>query len=117
MKKSHNRKGVIPIVFTENEISKMINRPFKYSMVENDENLLKLLNRFLYTIGVDTDCKIEIERDIITRNRFNEIDNSCRIVCKERSDELWVKSKHASLEAKILTNDRYLGNTLKRLMN
>ncbi len=117
MKKSHKQKGVLTIVFTENEISKMIDKPFRYSMVENDEKLLKLLNRFLYTIGVDTDCKIEIEHGLIARNRFNEIDNSCRIVCRERSDDLWVKSKYASHEAKSFIHPKRLGDTLKRLMS
>lgn len=108
-------KCVIPIVYTEKEISKMIGRNFKYEMIENNENAKCKLNDFLFCIGYDTTYKIELECGMLSRNRFKEIDDSCRIVGKERRDKEWMSSNHCSFETKIYTKDVHLNSMLNRM--
>ena len=62
----------------------------------------------LYELGADVFNYPTERQDTTHKNRFNNVVTCARWVCNERLDAKWIKSGHASIEAR----DKSLNNKL-----
>ena len=58
------------------------------------------LKQILFDLGMSLETDIEIQENIMHRNRFGQIVQCTRWVGDERTDEEWLKSGYASQAAK-----------------
>lgn len=56
--------------------------------------------KMLWNLGCDINKPIEKQEGLTHRNRLNEVVTCTRWIANERVDQEWVKSGHASREAK-----------------
>lgn len=91
-------------IVSASEIAKVV-PSFTYDMVENEKD--KFLD-ILYQFGMDVKQTIETQKDLMHRNRMNNIVQCDRYVGYERTDKEWIESRFASKEAK----DKATGNKL-----
>lgn len=63
------------------------------------ENSTTEFNKFLYSLGMDTERPVLRQDALQHRNRFNEVVVCSRWVGEERLDEAWLYSGYASREA------------------
>lgn len=99
------------VVYTDNELKRYAPDWCEEVLVKhrNDARLL------LHNLGCDVDYAIEVQRDLTSRNRFNEIDTSTRYVCFERTDKAWLLSGSASHEARIYSEDKSLTKEIRSM--
>jgi len=90
-------------IVSASELAKVI-PDFKYEMLEDNRVLTSILD----SLGMDTTRPIEVQRDILHRNRFNEIVQCDRWVGDELTSPEWIASGYASQEA----IDKSKGNKL-----
>ena len=91
-------------IVSASEIAKVM-PSFTYDMVEKDRDTFLDI---LYQFGMDIKQPIEIQKDLMHRNRMNNIVQCDRYVGYERTDKIWIESGYASREAK----DKSTGNKL-----
>ena len=60
----------------------------------------KEFNEMLYELGFDTNSMIELQEGLTHRNSFNAVITCARWVGSERTCPKWLRSGHASQEAK-----------------
>lgn len=98
-------------IISASELAKVIPN-FSYEMVEKDN---VWFNDLLYSLGMDTTAPIERQEVIQHKNRFNEVVICDRWVGYERTDHLWIRSGHASVEARDkATNNKLIEDLYRR---
>ena len=103
--------------YTLNELQRITPSLRKEHFFSECPNVKKALHKLFWNLGCVLPDKPDIVEGVITRNRLNEEDSSIRINCWERQDEIWVKTKFASHQAKTATDDVEMMKELDRAMN
>ena len=57
-------------------------------------------NKLLFSLGIDINKPVELQENLIHRNRLNKVVLCPRWVGTERTDEEWLQSPYSSHEAK-----------------
>ena len=89
------------VVFTDNELKKIVPHWSEQFLVEHRSDCAALFRN----LGGDMDFGIEVQRELTSRNKFGEIDNSTRYVMAERTDLAWRLSGNSSHEARVFSED------------
>ena len=92
-------------VYTLNELQVLVPNLKKEHLTSKDENIKKHIIKMFWHLGCDATETIEIQEDVVCRNRFGKVDDSLRVIVNERVDEVYLRSKWASNAAKLATND------------
>ena len=92
-------------VYTLNELQTLVPSLRKEHLLSKDENIKKHIIKMFWHLGCDATEGIEIQEGVVCRNRFNQVDDSARVIVNERLDEVYLRSKWASNAAKLATND------------
>lgn len=103
--------------YTLNELKKIVPSIKKEHFTSECPKVKEALNKLFFNIGCILPDKVDIVEGVITRNKFNEIDDSIRITVYERSDELWLKTRFASHQVRVATNDVSLLRDIDSLTN
>lgn len=103
--------------YTLNELQRITPSLRKEHFFSECPNVKKALHKLFWNLGCVLPDKPDIVEGVITRNRFGCIDDSLRINCWERQDEIWVKTKFASHQAKTATDDVEMMKELDKSMN
>lgn len=103
-----------PVKAVSEDDIKSIIEGFDVSWLKTHQNDARVL---LWNLGIDTDYGIEEQKGLTHRSVLNGITDCTRIVGQERIDREWLKSGHASLEAKEFTNDPTMAQELRKLKN
>ena len=104
-------------VYTLNELQTLVPSLRKEHLLSKDENIKKHIIKMFWHLGCDATEAIEIQEDVVCRNRFNQVDDSARVIVNERLDEVYLRSKYASEFAKLYTKDVGVMKDIDRLRN
>lgn len=105
------------VVFTLNELQKLV-PSFKTEMVMSEnEKVVGILTDMFWRLGCDFSAGVEVQTDVLSKNRFGEVDSSPRFILSERMDQKWLMSGYASTAAKQYTPDLSLVVNLWKLKN
>lgn len=78
------------------ELRRLVSTVILESLNDNPDDLKQIL----FDLGMSLETEIEIQENIMHRNRFGQIVQCTRWVGDERTDEDWLKSGYASQAAK-----------------
>ena len=92
------------VVFTDNELKKIVPHWDESMLTSHRSDCVALFKN----LGGDATNGIEVQRELTSRNKFNEIDSSTRYVMTERLDPAWLLSGNSSHEARIYSEDKSL---------
>ena len=95
----------VPCTYTINELQRITPSLRKEHFFSECPNVKKALRDLFWNLGCTLPDKPDIVEGVISRNRFNELDDSMRITVYERFDEAWVKTRFASHQVRVATND------------
>ena len=95
----------VPCTYTLNELQRITPNLWKEHFFSECPKVKKALHTLFWNLGCTLPDKPDIVEGVISRNRFNELDDSIRITVYERSDVSYLQSKWASNAAKLVTND------------
>ena len=107
----------VPCTYTLNELQRITPNLRKEHFFSECPKVKKALRDLFWNLGCTLPDKPDIVEGVVTRNRFNCIDDSIRINVVERSDLVWLKTRFASHQAKTLTDDVEMMRELDRSMN
>ena len=107
----------VPCTYTLNELQRITPNLRKEHFFSECPKVKKALRDLFWNLGCTLPDKPDIVEGVISRNRFNELDDSIRINVVERSDLVWLKTRFASHQAKTLTDDVEMMRELDRSMN
>ena len=95
----------VSCIFTLNELKK-ITPSLEIEHFKSDNPKVKeALKKLFWNLGCTLPNKPDIVEGVVTKNRFDVLDDSIRISCFERDDESWVKTRFASHQVRCLTDD------------
>lgn len=100
------------IVFTEQEIRKVVPDFCEEFLTTHKSDVAALF----WNLGMD--CRnhgIEVQHNLVTRNRFGEIDETTRYVSIERTDTAWKLSPNSSHESRIYSDDITLRKDINKM--
>ena len=80
-------------------------------------NVKKALHTLFWNLGCVLPDEPDIVEGVVTKNRFDVLDDSIRITVHERVDMNWLSTKFASHQAKTATDDVEMMKELDRSMN
>ncbi len=95
----------VPCTYTLNELQRITPNLRKEHFFSECPKVKKALRDLFWNLGCELPDKPDIVDGVISRNRFNELDDSMRITVYERFDEAWIKTKFASHQVRCLTDD------------
>ena len=107
----------VPCTYTLNELQRITPNLRKEHFFSECPKVKKALHILFWNLGCILPDKPDIVDGVISRNRFNEEDCSIRINCWERQDELWIKTRFASHQVRVATNDVSLLRDIDSLTN
>ena len=107
----------VPCTYTLNELQRITPNLRKEHFFSECPKVKKALRDLFWNLGCTLPDKPDIVEGVITKNRFNEEDDSIRINCWERQDETWVKTRFASHQVRCLTDDVSMMRELDQKMN
>ena len=107
----------VPCTYTLNELQRITPNLRKEHFFSECPKVKKALRDLFWNLGCTLPDKPDIVEGVVTRNRFDCIDDSVRINVFERSDLVWLKTRFASHQAKTLTDDVEMMRELDRSMN
>ena len=107
----------VSCIFTLNELKKIVPSITIEHFKSDNPKVKEALNKLFFNLGCTLPDKVEIDEGLLTINRFGCIDDSPRISCFERVDEVYLRSKWASHKVKIATNDVELMRDIDGLTN
>ena len=107
----------VPCTYTLNELQRITPSLRKEHFFSECPKVKKALRDLFWNLGCTLPDKPDIVEGVISRNRFNELDDSIRINVVERSDLVWLRTRFASHQAKTLTDDVEMMRELDRSMN
>ena len=91
--------------YTLNELQRITPSLRKEHFFSECPKVKKALRDLFWNLGCTLPDKPDIVEGVVTKNRFGCIDDSIRINCEERQDELWLKTRFASHQVRCLTYD------------
>ena len=95
----------IEVVFTLNELKTIVPSITKEHLTSELPHVRKIIKDMFFRLGCTVGDELEIIEGVTSRNRFNELDDSLRVTVYERLDEAHLRSKYASHQARLATND------------
>ena len=95
----------VSVTYTLNELQRITPNLRKEHFYSECPKVKEALKKLFWNLGCTLPNKVEIDEGLVTINRFKEEDNSPRISCFERVDEVYLRSKWASNAVKLATND------------
>ena len=95
----------VPCTYTLNELQRITPNLRKEHFFSECPKVKKALRDLFWNLGCELPSKPDIVEGVVTKNRFGCIDDSIRINCFERQDEIYLRSKWASNAVKLATND------------
>ena len=97
-------------IYTENEIKRILPSFDRKWLETTKAHLKKMVDGAFERLGCDMKFDVEIQENVISRNRFNEEDTSTRFLFTERTDKAWLLSGCASNEALLFcqNGDKFL---------
>ena len=95
----------VPCTYTRNELQRITPNLRKEHFFSECPKVKKALRDLFWNLGCELPSKPDIVEGVVTKNRFGCTDDSIRINCFERSDEVYLRSKWASNAVKLATND------------
>ena len=107
----------VPCTYTLNELQRITPNLRKEHFFSECPKVKKALRDLFWNLGCTLPDKPDIVEGVVTKNRFDCIDDSIRITVFERSDVAYLKSKYASHKVKIATNDVELMRDIDGLTN
>ena len=107
----------VPCTYTLNELQRITPSLRKEHFFSECPKVKKALRDLFWNLGCELPDKPDIVEGVVTKNRFDELDDSPRITVFERSDVAYLKSKYASHKVKIATNDVELMRDIDGLTN
>lgn len=107
----------VSCIFTLNELKKIVPSLEIEHFKSDNPKVKEALKKLFWNLGCTLPDKPDIVEGVVTKNRFFEEDDSVRITCFERDDELWIKTRFASHQVKTLTDDVSMMRELDKSMN
>lgn len=95
----------VSCTFTLNELQRITPNLRKEHFFSEYPKVKEALHKLFWNLGCELPDKPDIVEGVVTMNRFDEEDSSVRINCFERVDSDWLKTRFASHQVRILTND------------
>lgn len=103
--------------YTLNELQRITPSLRKEHFFSDCHKVKKALRTLFWNLGCELPNEPDIVEGVVTKNRFNEEDDSIRITAYERTDADWLNTKFASHQAKTATDDVEMMKELDRSMN
>ena len=107
----------VPCTYTLNELQRITPNLRKEHFFSECPKVKKALRDLFWNLGCELPSKPDIVEGVMTKNRFDVLDDSIRITVHERSDAAYLRSKWASHKVKIATDDVEMMKELDRSMN
>ena len=107
----------VPCTYTLNELQRITPNLRKDHFFSECHKVKKALRDLFWNLGCTLPDKPDIVEGVTTKNRFGCIDDSIRINCWEREDENWIKTRFASHQVRVATNDVSLLRDIDSLTN
>ena len=107
----------VPCTYTLNELQRITPSLTREHFFMECSKVKEALNKLFWNLGCELPDKPDIVDGLISRNRFNELDDSIRITVYERFDEAWIKTRFASHQVRVATNDVSLLRDIDSLTN
>ena len=107
----------VSVTYTLNELQKITPNLREEHFYSECPKVKEALNKLFWNLGCTLPDKPDIVEGVVTMNRFGCEDNSIRISCFERVDELWVKTRFASHQVRCLTDDVSMMRELDGITN
>ena len=107
----------VPCTYTLNELQRITPNLRKEHFFSECPKVKKALRDLFWNLGCTLPDKPDIVEGVVTKNRFNEEDDSIRITVFERVDENWIKTRFASHQVRCLTDDVSMMRELDQKMN
>ena len=95
----------VSCIFTLNELKKIVPSIEIEHFKSDNPKVKEALHKLFWNLGCTLPNKVEIDKGLVTINRFKEQDDSPRITVNERSDSNWIKTRFASHQVRCLTDD------------
>ena len=107
----------VPCTYTLNELQRITPSLRKEHFFSECPKVKKALRDLFWNLGCTLPDKPDIVEGVVTKNRFNEEDSSIRINVFERTDLVWLKTRFASHQVRVATNDVSLLRDIDSLTN
>ena len=107
----------VSCTYTLNELQRITPNLRKEHFFSECPKVKKALRDLFWNLGCELPDKPDIVEGVTTKNRFGCIDDSIRITVYERFDEAWVKTRFASHQVRVATNDISLLRDIDSLTN
>ena len=107
----------VQVIYTLNEIKKIVPSIRREHFFMDCPKVKEALRTLFWRLGCVIEDKWDIVEGVVSRNRFNELDDSIRITVYERLDKIWLSSGNASHQARVCTNDVGMMRELDACMN
>lgn len=107
----------IEVIFTLNELKTIVPSITKEHLISELPHVRKIIKDMFFRLGCTVGDELEIIEGVTSRNRFNELDDSLRVTAYERLDEAHLRSKYASHQARLATNDIELMKDIDLMSN
>lgn len=103
--------------YTLNELQRITPHLTKEHLTSELPHIKAILKDLFWRLGSCIEDGIEIQEGVTSLNKFNEVDNSLRIIVSERVDYDWISTKYASDWAKSHSEDYEMVVDLGRIRN
>ena len=107
----------VSCTFTLNELQRITPNLRKEHFFSECPKVKEALRTLFWRLGCTIEDKWDVTEGVVSRNRLNELDDSMRITVYERLDEPYLRSKYASHQARVCTNDVGMMRELDACMN
>ena len=107
----------VPCTYTLNELQQITPNLRKEHFFSECPKVKKALRDLFWNLGCELPDKPDIVDGVVTKNRFDELDDSIRINVFERTDLVWLKTRFASHQVRVATNDVSLLRDIDSLTN
>ena len=107
----------VPCTYTLNELQRITPNLRKEHFFMECPQVKEALHKLFWNLGCELPDKPDIVEGVVTKNRFAELDDSIRINCWERVDLLWLRTRFASHQVRVATNDVSLLRDIDSLTN
>ena len=107
----------VPCTYTLNELQRITPNLRKEHFFSECPKVKEALYKLFWNLGCELPDKPDIVEGVTTKNRFGCIDDSIRINVVERSDLVWLKTRFASHQVRVATNDVSLLRDIDSLTN
>ena len=104
-------------IYTLNELKKITPNLTREHFFMDCPKVKEALKELFWRLGCTIEDKWDITEGVVSRNRLNELDDSMRITVYERLDEAYLRSKYASHQARVCTDDVGMMRELDACMN